>query len=83
MVGMGFGIALDVWPSVRVLLLEQIFESHRGISFILHTHPLGGVDVPFGVDDLRPTLMTDHLSLLTLIFIISGKLPDSKTITIK
>ena len=47
---------LAVRPPVRILFPEQIWETHGGDSFlIVHIDPLGGVDVPFGVDELWPT----------------------------
>ena len=40
----GYGVASQVCPSVRVSFPKQISE-----TLIAHLHPLGGVDVPFGV----------------------------------
>ena len=35
---------------------EQISETHERICFILHAHPLGGDDVPFGVYEILPNI---------------------------
>ena len=32
------GVALDVWPAVRISFPEHIAEILEGISFILHPH---------------------------------------------
>ena len=53
--GRGLSVTLDVHLSILIFSFpEQILETYVGIYFTLHTHthPLMGVDVPFGGYDL-------------------------------
>ena len=42
-------LALIFLISSHILFPEQTLETHGWIYFLLHTHPLRDVDVPFGV----------------------------------
>ena len=54
----GIGVASDVRPSVRpdVRISFPVLSSvtRAWISLIFNTHPLGGVDVPFGFFEILP-----------------------------
>ena len=41
------------------------------LSYCTHTHPLGGLDVPFEVYERSSNQMADHLSLSTWLCLIS------------
>ena len=41
-------------PAVRISFPEQHSVTRAWISLIFDTHPLGGVDVPFGVFEILP-----------------------------
>ena len=42
-------------PDVSISLPEQNSVTRAWIYLIFDTHPLGGVDVPFGVFEILPT----------------------------
>ena len=61
----------DFWP--HFVSGADLRNPWVDLFHVTHTHSFGGVDVSFGVYEIWPTSMADHLPKLTLIFLISDK----------